>query len=73
MPPESVVSFLDYIAVQYEVFGSVKDFVETNIDGLSIVVSDTHPTTIITDEHFVIEIYLIRLKWNEGNQEQKTL
>ena len=54
-----------YTGAQYLVCGSPDDFSEARINGVSVVVTDSHPVSDLQEEHFVIEIqadHLIRLK-----------
>lgn len=55
--------YIDYVAAQYVVFGRAEDFKETSVDSVKIDVAEAHPATKINEEHFVIEISPIRLKW----------
>ncbi len=54
-----------YSGVQYVVMGSADDFRETSIGDVRVSVTDSHPMTDIKEEHFVIEISPVYLKWNE--------
>lgn len=54
-----------YSGVQYVVMGSADDFGETSIGDVRVSVTDSHPMTDIKEEHFVIEISPVYLKWNE--------
>lgn len=63
MPLEPENGYLDYIAAQYIVLGAREDFQRKQIDGVTVEIDDCHPDTTITEEHFVISISPIRLKW----------
>ena len=47
----------------YEAMGNATNFKNENIEGVHICIADSHPTTDIDEEHYVIEIYPLRLKW----------
>ena len=55
--------YIEYICSQYIVCGESNDFVKTDIDSVTIDVTDVHPSVQMEQEHFVIELYPIRLKW----------
>ena len=63
--PENGIMF--YSGIQYVIMGSVDDFKETSLGDLRVFITDSHPMTNIKEDHFVIEISSIYLKWN-GNQ-----
>lgn len=63
MPLEPENGYLDYIAAQYIVLGTKEEFQGKTIDGVAVEIDDCHPDTAIAEEHFVISIYPIRLKW----------
>lgn len=65
MPLEPEGFFISYQAVQYIVMGTRDDFKEKSLGELSIYLFETYPDTEIKEEHFVIEISPIRLKWLE--------
>lgn len=50
-----------YDPVQYVVLGDKRDFEKTIIKGLTIELADSYPDTGIEEEHFVIDIYPIKL------------
>jgi len=60
--PENGIMF--YSGVQYVVMGSADDFKETSIGDVSMFITDSHPMTDIQENHFMIEISPIYLKWN---------
>ena len=47
---------LDYIGVQYIVFGNFKNDNSYYIGDFNIKIADSHPDTGISDEHFVLEV-----------------
>lgn len=55
--------YIEYICAQYIVFGSKIDFKSNVVKGVEINIAEPHPSTDISEEHFVIEISPIRLKW----------
>ncbi len=65
MPLEEKDGYIEYPSVQYIVMGSRESFKESKVGDVTITLGDSHPTTGIEEEHFVIEIYPIVLKWNE--------
>ena len=54
---------IEYIGSQYISFGDVKHFKKTVISGVNIDVAESHPSTGIKENHFVIELFPIILKW----------
>lgn len=52
-----------YVGVQYIVFGTDTGFSENSIGDVTLRIATSHPTTDITDDHFVIEIEPIKLRW----------
>ena len=65
MPLEEKDGYIEYASVQYIVMGSKESFKESKVGDVTITLADSHPTTGIEEEHFVIEIYPIVLKWTE--------
>ena len=61
LEPES--GYLDYIAALYIVMGTKEDFRDKFINGVSISIEESHPAMTIIEEHFVISICPIKLKW----------
>lgn len=57
------MGYIEYISAQYIVYGEPDDFVKTVIGSVNVNVADTHPSTQINEDHFVIEIYPVHLKW----------
>ena len=53
-----------YSGVQYVVMGKSDDFMETSIGNARVTITDDHPMTEIEEDHFVIEISPITVKWN---------
>ena len=60
-----------YSGAQYVILGSADDFKETQIGSVRVFVTDSHPVTDIEEEHFVVELAPISLKWPEPPQLQK--
>lgn len=60
-PDES--GYIEYISVQYIIYGDPNDFDKTVIESINVDITDVHPATQINESHFVIEIYPVRLKW----------
>lgn len=58
-----------YIGVQYIVIGNRSGFTETSIGDVNVRIAESHPSTDITEDHFVIEIDPITLKWTVGESE----
>lgn len=54
---------LEYLSVQYLVWGEPDDFVKTLVGSVTVDVAGAHPSTQINEAHFVLEIHPIRLKW----------
>lgn len=67
MPLEEKDGYIEYAAAQYIVMGSTEGFKESKVGDVTITLANSHPTTGIEEEHFVIEIYPIVLKWSEWN------
>ena len=53
-----------YSGAQYVLMGSAGGFEEASIGEAEIAVTDGHPMTDIKEDHFVIEISPIYLRWN---------
>lgn len=62
MPLEEKDGYIEYASVQYIVMGSTDGFRESKVGDVTITLADSHPTTGIEVEHFVIELYPIVLK-----------
>ena len=54
---------LEYCICQYIVIGSAPSELSKEIENVKIDISDSHPSTDLIQEHFVIDIYPICLKW----------
>lgn len=54
---------IEYIGVQYIVLGDVQYFQKARIGDVTIDIAVSHPNTNVKENHFVIEIYPIHLKW----------
>ena len=54
---------ITYMDVQYVVIGKKDDFIDTKIDDVAIQIAQSHPMTGILEEHFVIEVSPITVKW----------
>ena len=63
MPLDPYEGIIEYIAVQYIVMGNHSDFKAAVVSGVDIDMADSYPVTSIEEEHFVIEISPIKLKW----------
>ena len=63
IPLEPENGYIDYVGGQYIVFGRSDAFSGTTIDGVNITVTTHHPHTAISEAHFVIELYPVRLRW----------
>lgn len=55
--------FIEYIGAQYIVFGNDLKFNESKIEDAKIYIETSHPSTVISEKHFVIEVSPIRLRW----------
>ena len=55
-----------YSGAQYVVIGSSDGFRETAIGNVEAWITDAHPMTDVREDHFVIEVSPIRLKWSGG-------
>lgn len=54
---------IEYMTVQYVVFGSSLDFKESKINDITIDISTSHPYIDILEEYFLIDVSPIVLKW----------
>ena len=54
-----------YSGAQYVVMGSADGFKEPAIGDTRVFVTDAHPMTDIKEDHFVIEVSPIKLKWEK--------
>ncbi|MGX7071523.1 hypothetical protein [Helcococcus kunzii] len=55
--------FIEYISAQYIVFGNISDFKSAMVNDVEINIAESYPDTDISEEHFVIETSMIKLKW----------
>ena len=55
--------YIEYLGSQYIVCGKRDAFEKTTINDVNVDIALSHPPTGLEEEHFVIEIYPIRLKW----------
>ena len=53
-----------YSGVQYVVIGPDDDFKETMIGEVRAFIADSHPMTDIMEDHFVVEIAPVYLRWS---------
>lgn len=54
---------IEYIGAQYIVMGSDEGFQSAVISDTKIFITQSHPNVKLEDEHFVIEIFPVFLKW----------
>lgn len=54
---------IEYISAQYIAFGDIRYFKKVVISDVNIDVAILHPSTNIKENHFVIEIFPVILKW----------
>ena len=62
---------ITYIGSQYVVLGDPSGFEETDISGVHIGIADSHPMTDLQEEHFVLEVSEVDLKWTIQQDTQK--
>ena len=65
MPIDPVNGLMLYSGVQYVVLGKAEGFKETDIGKVHVFVTDSHPITDLTEDHFVIEVAPIYLNWTD--------
>ena len=53
------------------VLGSPSGFEETDISGVHIGIAESHPMTDLQEEHFVLEVSEVDLKWTIQQDTQK--
>ena len=63
IPLDPIDGTIEYLSAQYIVMGNASDFKSTDVSGVHIGIADSHPATDMDAEHFVIEIWPIKLKW----------
>ena len=56
IPLDETAEYMEYLAVQYVVIGSAEGFEENALEGMDVLITDSHPMTNIEEDHFVIEI-----------------
>lgn len=54
---------LEYCTCQYIVFGKYQTFHSHKVENVEFRIATSFPDTSIDDEHFVLELYPIRLKY----------
>lgn len=54
---------IEYISAQYIAFGDIRHFKKAVISDVNIDIAEYHPPAVVEDDHFVIEIFPITLKW----------
>ena len=54
---------IEYICAQYIVKGSCRDFQPCCIGEVRIDLAMNHPSTKLSDDHFLLEIFPVILKW----------
>lgn len=62
LPPHPAGT-IEYSGVQYIVMGTGDGFKKAALDGVNIVMAESYPYTDIEEDHFVIELAPITLKW----------
>ena len=65
MPIDPVNGMVLYSGVQYVALGKEVGFEETDIGKVHVFVTESHPMTDITEDHFVIEVSPIYLNWTD--------
>lgn len=55
---------IEYICAQYLVMGSGEGFQPQHIGDVGIDIAIGHPSTNISDDHFILEIFPVLLKWS---------
>lgn len=63
LPLEPHEGTIEYISAQYVVVGNAADFKGEDAYGVHIDIAGSHPMTGIGEEHYVIEISPVKLKW----------
>lgn len=53
-----------YLAVQYVVYGNEKEFRPFSVEDVKIDIAESHPMTGILEDHYVIELNELKLKWD---------
>ena len=65
MPIEAENGQMFYSGVQYVILGKADEFKESSVGKARVLITDSHPMTGIMEDHFVIEISPVFLKWDE--------
>ena len=73
MPVAPCDGTMTYSGVQYVVMGAPNDFRETSIENVRVFLAESHPMTDIQEQHFVIEIAPVYLKWTGESHGVDTL
>ncbi len=55
--------YIEYVGPQYIVCGEPEGFEKSTIDGVHVYIAESHPSIMMEEAYFVIEMYPIRLKW----------
>ena len=63
MPGEPSGGYIEYLGAQYIIIGNKDDFRKVKLGELTIDLAESFPDTGLAVNHFVIEIYPIKLKW----------
>ena len=63
IPVEPANGMMFYSGVQYVIMGTADRFKETEIGSVHVFIAKSHPMTDLKENHFVIEIAPIYLKW----------
>ena len=74
IPLDETAEYMEYLAVQYVVIGSADGFEENSLEGMDVLITDSHPMTNIEEDHFVIEIVphpLLRLEREAAQTTEK--
>ena len=70
LPDEDEGGCLEYPICQYVVFGTCPEDYSHQIGNVTFGRSDCHPSTKIDEEHFVLELYPIKLKFEESQSRE---
>ena len=62
-PLEPVNGMLEYCVCQYVVYGKISGELVKKIGNVELGIATSYPSTNIRREHFVIDIYPIKLNW----------
>ena len=61
--PIEIEDMIEYAAVQYIILGSSEGFQPYCVGDVGVDIAINHPSSNISDEHFVIEIFPVYLKY----------